>query len=241
MFPKRGALAALLTTILLVLLLTFKTPDPLPLNDSAAFPPQSEIPSLVAYVEPPASEAAGSDAAGSASEATASGATPTQTAGTTTLHTPALGSASTSKPVPGASRATVTVPTSQPANQSSAGSNSTPAATAAPTAAATTAATTAPTAAPTKGVTGSFDGTTVQMKYGPVQVRVVYSNGKITDVVPLQTPTADSRSVQIAQRAVPILRSEALSAQSAKINTVSGATYTSDGYKTSLQSAIDKA
>ena len=237
MFPKRGALAALLTTILLVLLLTFKTPDPLSLNDSAAFPPQSEIPSLVAYVEPPVSEAAGSDAAGSASEATASGATPTQTAGTTTLHTPALGSASTSKPVPGASRATVAVPTSQATNQSSAGSNSTPAVTAGP----TTAATTAPTAAPTKGVTGSFDGTTVQMKYGPVQVRVVYSNGKITDIVALQTPTADSRSVQIAQRAVPILRSEALSAQSAKINTVSGATYTSDGYKTSLQSAIDKA
>jgi uncharacterized protein with FMN-binding domain len=191
----------------------------------------------VAYVEPPASEAAASEAAASASEATAAGATQTQTAGTNTLHTPALGSASTSRPVLGASRAPVPVPTSQPTNQASAGSNSTPAVTAAP----TTAATAAPTAAPTKGVTGSFDGTTVQMKYGPVQVRVVYSNGKITDVVALQTPTADSRSVQIAQRAVPILRSEALSAQSAKINTVSGATYTSDGYKTSLQSAIDKA
>jgi hypothetical protein len=49
------------------------------------------------------------------------------------------------------------------------------------------------------------------------------------------------RSVQIAQRSAPILRSEALSAQSAQINTVSGATYTSNAYKSSLQSAIDKA
>ncbi len=241
MFPKRGALAALLTTILLVLLLTFKTPDPLPLNDSAAFPPQSEIPSLVAYVEPPATEATASEAAASASEATMSSATPSQTAGTDRLHTPALSSAPTATSLPGSTQATVKAATNPPTNPSTATSNPTAAVTAAPTAAATTAATTAPTAAPTKGVTGNFDGATVQMKYGPVQVRVVYSNGKITDVVALQTPTADSRSVQIAQRAVPILRSEALSAQSAKINTVSGATYTSDGYKTSLQSAIDKA
>jgi len=91
-----------------------------------------------------------------------------------------------------------------------------------------------PTVAPTKGLTGTFDGSTVQMKYGPVQVRVVYSNGKIVDVAVLQMPTAESRSV-------PILRSEALSAQSAQINTVSGATYTSNAYKSSLQSAIDKA
>jgi uncharacterized protein with FMN-binding domain len=79
------------------------------------------------------------------------------------------------------------------------------------------------------------------MKYGPVQVRVVYSNGKIVDVAALQMPTAESRSVQIAQRSAPILRSEALSAQSAQINTVSGATYTSKAYNASLQSAIDKA
>jgi uncharacterized protein with FMN-binding domain len=77
------------------------------------------------------------------------------------------------------------------------------------------------------------------MRYGPVQVAVVYSNGKIVDVTALQTPTGDSRSRAIAANAVPILRSEALSAQSASINTVSGATYTSQAYKTSLQSAID--
>jgi uncharacterized protein with FMN-binding domain len=72
-----------------------------------------------------------------------------------------------------------------------------------------------------------------------VQVRVVYSNGKITDVVTVQSPSAASTSRAINARACPILRSEALSAQSAAVNTVSGATYTSNAYKTSLQYAID--
>jgi len=77
------------------------------------------------------------------------------------------------------------------------------------------------------------------MKYGPVQVQAVYSGGRLSNVVTLQTPTGDSHSASIAQRACPILRSEALSAQSAKIHTVSGATYTSKAYIASLQAAID--
>ncbi len=71
-----------------------------------------------------------------------------------------------------------------------------------------------------------------------MQVRVVYAGGKITDVVTLQMTNRDSHSTSISQNACPILRSEALKAQSAAIDTVSGATYTSDGYKASLQSAI---
>jgi uncharacterized protein with FMN-binding domain len=74
-----------------------------------------------------------------------------------------------------------------------------------------------------------------------MQVEIVVSNGKITDVKALQLTNQDPRSVQISGAAAPVLRQEALSAQSAKIDTVSGATYTSDGYLGSLQSAIDKA
>jgi len=226
MFPKRGAFAAFITTVLLVLVLTVKTPDQLPQDDSGAFAPQSETPSLVAYVESQTSNA-GAPASGgqsdhpspAASSGQPGGPNQTQTGGTNAQATP---------PPAGVPNAT-----NPPTGSASAPPN--PASNPAP------AATPPPTAAPTKSLTGAFDGTTVQMKYGPVQVRVVYSGGKITDVIALQTPTADSRSKQIAQRAAPILRSEALSAQSATIDTVSGATYTSTAYKSSLQSAIDKA
>jgi uncharacterized protein with FMN-binding domain len=88
---------------------------------------------------------------------------------------------------------------------------------------------------------GTYNGTTVQTEFGPMQVAIVVSNGKISDVKPLQLTNADGRSQQISNYAVPILRSEVLSAQSAKVASVGGATYTSDGYLQSLQSAIDKA
>jgi uncharacterized protein with FMN-binding domain len=83
-------------------------------------------------------------------------------------------------------------------------------------------------------------GAVIQTKYGPVQVRVTAIGHRITDVQALQLPTGDSRDIQIDNYAVPQLRDEALAAQSARINTISGATYTSDGYAQSLQSALDK-
>lgn len=88
---------------------------------------------------------------------------------------------------------------------------------------------------------GTFAGDTAQTQYGPVQVQITVANGKITDVTALQLTDQGGRSVQISQQAAPILRQEALQAQSAQIQSVSGATYTSEGYTTSLQSAIDKA
>ncbi|MFZ6991981.1 FMN-binding protein [Curtobacterium sp. RRHDQ66] len=90
-------------------------------------------------------------------------------------------------------------------------------------------------------VSGTFTGDTAQTRYGPVQVRITVAGGKITDVTALQLTDHDGRSVQISQQAAPILRQEALAAQSASIQAVSGATFTSEGYTTSLQSAIDKA
>ena len=66
-------------------------------------------------------------------------------------------------------------------------------------------------------------------------------NGALVAVAVVQYPDSDRKSVRINQRALPQLQSEALTAQSAQIDTVSGATYTSDGYVKSLQSAIDEA
>ena len=83
-------------------------------------------------------------------------------------------------------------------------------------------------------------GTAVSFRYGTVQVQVTVSNGAITDITTLQAP-GDGHSGQISQYAVPILQSEALSAKSAQINLVSGATYTSEAYAQSLQSALDQA
>jgi uncharacterized protein with FMN-binding domain len=74
-----------------------------------------------------------------------------------------------------------------------------------------------------------------------MQVSVTVLNGRITDATAIQSPSADPRSVDIANNALPKLRSETLSAQSAQIAAVSGASYTSAGWITSLQSALAKA
>jgi uncharacterized protein with FMN-binding domain len=88
---------------------------------------------------------------------------------------------------------------------------------------------------------GTFNGSPIYVEYGNVELSIVVSGGKITDIKVLDSPSDHSRSVQINNSALPKLRSEALAAQSANIDTVSGATYTSSGYKLSLQSAIDRA
>jgi uncharacterized protein with FMN-binding domain len=90
-------------------------------------------------------------------------------------------------------------------------------------------------------VSGTFTGAAAQTQYGEVQVQITVADGEITDVTPLHLTDHDGRSVAISQQAAPILRQEALQAQSAQIQAVSGATFTSEGYTTSLQSAIDQA
>jgi len=87
----------------------------------------------------------------------------------------------------------------------------------------------------------TFTGQVATNKWGPVQVKITILNSKISSVVALQTPDSHNKSVRINNQAVPTLKSEALTAQSAKINNVSGATYTSKSYAASLQSAIDAA
>ena len=88
---------------------------------------------------------------------------------------------------------------------------------------------------------GTFTGTAESNPFGDVQVQAVISGGKLTNVVVLQVPDRGGYEDQIVQVAVPELKSEALSAQSANIDVVSGATYTSQGYAESLQSALDQA
>lgn len=87
----------------------------------------------------------------------------------------------------------------------------------------------------------TFDGTKVQTRFGTVQVRVTIQDGKITEVTPLQLTDAERKSAQISSRAAPVLRSEVLQAQSANVQTIGGATVTSDAYLTSLQAALDAA
>jgi uncharacterized protein with FMN-binding domain len=81
----------------------------------------------------------------------------------------------------------------------------------------------------------------VNTRFGPVQVQITLSDGKITSAQAVQVPHETSRDVRINSAAVPVLIQETLQAQNAQIDTVSGATYTSDGYAQSLQSAIDAA
>ncbi|GAA2307630.1 FMN-binding protein [Nonomuraea roseoviolacea subsp. roseoviolacea] len=87
----------------------------------------------------------------------------------------------------------------------------------------------------------TYTGDAADTRWGPVQVRITVAGKKITQVEVLQAPDANHRDIEINERALPVLRQEALSAQSARIDTVSGATYTSEGYAASLQSAIDQA
>lgn len=91
----------------------------------------------------------------------------------------------------------------------------------------------------TQGVNGDFTGTTVNVGYGNVQVRITVKNGKITDAQALQAP--NGRNDRFTNYAVPILRQQTLAAQSSKIQGASGASYTSWGWYTSLQAALVKA
>ena len=91
------------------------------------------------------------------------------------------------------------------------------------------------------GGDGTFTGDAADTRYGPVQVRITVAGGKITDAQAVEYPRESGRDVRINSAAVPALNQETLQAQSAQIDTVSGATYTSEGYQQSLQSAIDQA
>jgi uncharacterized protein with FMN-binding domain len=89
--------------------------------------------------------------------------------------------------------------------------------------------------------TQTVTGTAAETMYGPVQVQITVRSRKLTAVNMIQYPDGTPRDAQINAYAIPQLTQEALAANSAKIDAISGATYTSGGYITSLQSALDKA
>ena len=88
---------------------------------------------------------------------------------------------------------------------------------------------------------GVFVGVADTNRWGTVQVQIVVSGGVLTDVQVLSSPDSDRKSVRINERALPTLTAEALAAQAANIDSVSGATYTWRSYTISLQSALDAA
>jgi uncharacterized protein with FMN-binding domain len=94
---------------------------------------------------------------------------------------------------------------------------------------------------PVSNAVRTVDGDPFDNQYGTVQVRVTLQGNRITGVTALQMPYDHQRSAYISQQAEPYLQQEALSAQSANIDIISGATYTSQSYAQSLQSALDKA
>ncbi|MEO6205116.1 MAG: FMN-binding protein [Mycobacteriales bacterium] len=95
-----------------------------------------------------------------------------------------------------------------------------------------------PATAPTSLV---INGPVENTRYGPVQVQVVLRSGRLITAHTLIYPQASGRDREINAYAIPVLEQEAVQAQNAQVDTVSGATYTSDGYVRSLQAALDLA
>ncbi|MEU4295277.1 FMN-binding protein [Kribbella sp. NPDC026596] len=93
---------------------------------------------------------------------------------------------------------------------------------------------------PASGVL-TVNGASAGTRYGPLQVRVTIRSQRLVAVTPLLYPSSGGRDREISAFALPQLEREAIAAQSAQIDTVSGATFTSDGYRRSLQSALDAA
>jgi uncharacterized protein with FMN-binding domain len=121
-------------------------------------------------------------------------------------------------------------------------SSALPTAAPAPTSGSTTSGTTTSTpAAKNSTYSGTVTGSAADTRWGPVQVKVTLASGKITAVDVVEEPDSNGRDQEINAEAVPQLVSETMQAQSAQIDMVSGATYTSEGYVQSLQSALDQA
>lgn len=90
-------------------------------------------------------------------------------------------------------------------------------------------------------VPNTFTGPVAETRYGPVQVAITVAGGKIVDASAVAAPSADAKSADISQQAIPQLREATLAAQSAEVAAVSGATFTSTGWRTSLQAALAQA
>jgi len=91
------------------------------------------------------------------------------------------------------------------------------------------------------GNTVTVNGVATHTRYGVVQVKATIRSHRLVALTTIASPSSESRDREISAFALPTLEQEAIAAQSAQIDTVSGATFTSDGYRQSLQSALDAA
>jgi len=132
-------------------------------------------------------------------------------------------------------------PTSHNASTASSGSTTTRAKTAGTVAGSAASGTAAKTTKTTSGTSKTFDGDAVDTRWGVVQVQITVKNGKVVSAKTLQQPNDNGHSQDINAFAVPILNSEVVKTGSAAIDSVGGATVTSNGYTSSLQSALDAA
>jgi uncharacterized protein with FMN-binding domain len=98
-----------------------------------------------------------------------------------------------------------------------------------------------PSSGQTAPVVKTVNGQSADTQFGPVQVQIKIRGGRVVSAAAIDYPQGSGRDREINSYAIPILQRETLAAQSARIDTVSGATYTSDGYVRSLQSALDSA
>jgi len=94
---------------------------------------------------------------------------------------------------------------------------------------------------PSTAPSGTYTGASVGTRWGNVQVEITVENGQVVDARAVRVPDGNSMDQQINSYAVPVLEAETLEAGSARIDAVTGATVTSDGYIASLQSALDQA
>jgi uncharacterized protein with FMN-binding domain len=147
---------------------------------------------------------------------------------------PQISSTSTVGEMPGASIPTATsTPSAASTPMQSAKATSKATASSKPTPAAP------PATTANKSINGTFTGSAVDVGYGTVQVKITVVNGKITDAQAVQAPSG--RNDRYTNMSVPVLRERTLAAQSANINGVSGASYTSFGWYTSLVVALKQA
>jgi len=158
---------------------------------------------------------------------------------TLALADPASGQVSTgSTPSPTATTSTTSTTTTSTATTATTTTTTAPKTT---TTTSTTTTTKAPPPPAPAGPTGTYVGPSVNTAYGPMQVQLVISGGKITKVQPLTIGYGDGTSTRINASAVPTLESRVLKAQTYKVAAVSGASYTSQGFLASVKGAMAKA
>ena len=178
---------------------------------------------------------------------------PVTTSDVTPTPTPTETPIASSSPTPSASASaaatkSATKPAAKPTQKKSAakkssgaGASANATADTAPSASAAPTPTPDPTPAPKVAKDQTVTGATAQTRWGPVQVQITVRDGKIVDAKALQYPNGDRRSLWISEQAIPWLIEETLAVQSADIQVIGGATYTSEGWNQSLASALQKA